>query len=564
MSYLRAHAQHRVRPTQGEPMPCADQVQNSDGAYVFALDPLARLRRFLILGSEGGSYYANQRELTNQNIKVLDELLNTKPFEKTPGAREAIDLIVEVAEGGLAHKQQPAIYAFAIACSHPHVSHMALDKIPRVCRTGEQLLQFVSYCDELRGWGRGFKSRIAAWFEREDIRNLAYQTTKYQNRHGWTMRDVLRQAHPKAPTVDHRALYEAIVRPNGEYGLLKSDLVPDSGEDHPLLIVEGARRVQDVMKVTNPFRDDAKIEYKAGVIADLIREYKLTHEMVPTEVKNVPAVQEALLENMPIGALVRNLGAYTASGLLTPTSAATSRVLSKLSDPVAIRKSKIHPMAVLFAAGIYQQGHGLKGNLEWIPVSQIVAKLGEVFHDAFHNVESTGLRWQLSLDVSASMDWHSSLISGTTVTARVAAAAMSMVTARSEPLYEITAFSGDIVPLPIGPDQRINDVLSIVDDLPAGSTDCSLPMRWAKHHQREVDVFVVYTDSETNRFNREQPIVALKDYRKAINPNAKLIVVGMASNGFSIADPADQGMLDVVGFDASAPALMAEFAVGKI
>jgi 60 kDa SS-A/Ro ribonucleoprotein len=33
----------------------------------------------------------------------------------------------------------------------------------------------------------------------------------------------------------------------------------------------------------------------------------------------------------------------------------------------------------------------------------------------------------------------------------------------------------------------------------------------------------------------------------------------MTSNGFSLADPDDAGMLDVVGFDAAAPALIADF-----
>jgi 60 kDa SS-A/Ro ribonucleoprotein len=36
----------------------------------------------------------------------------------------------------------------------------------------------------------------------------------------------------------------------------------------------------------------------------------------------------------------------------------------------------------------------------------------------------------------------------------------------------------------------------------------------------------------------------------------------MASNGFSIADPADAGMLDVVGFDAAVPQVIADFAAG--
>jgi len=36
------------------------------------------------------------------------------------------------------------------------------------------------------------------------------------------------------------------------------------------------------------------------------------------------------------------------------------------------------------------------------------------------------------------------------------------------------------------------------------------------------------------------------------------------SNGFTIADPNDPGMLDVVGFDTAAPQLIADFAAGRL
>ena len=42
---------------------------------------------------------------------------------------------------------------------------------------------------------------------------------------------------------------------------------------------------------------------------------------------------------------------------------------------------------------------------------------------------------------------------------------------------------------------------------------------------------------------------------------AKLIVVGLLGNKFSIANPDDPGMLDVVGFDTTAPAVMGDFAL---
>jgi 60 kDa SS-A/Ro ribonucleoprotein len=41
-------------------------------------------------------------------------------------------------------------------------------------------------------------------------------------------------------------------------------------------------------------------------------------------------------------------------------------------------------------------------------------------------------------------------------------------------------------------------------------------------------------------------------------------VIGMVSNGFSIADPEDPGMLDVVGFDTATPGVVAGFARGEL
>jgi 60 kDa SS-A/Ro ribonucleoprotein len=87
-------------------------------------------------------------------------------------------------------------------------------------------------------------------------------------------------------------------------------------------------------------------------------------------------------------------------------------------------------------------------------------------------------------------------------------------------------------------------------------------MRWALTKQVEVDTFIIYTDSETNVGGH--PAQVLREYRKRSGINAKLVVVGMTSNGFSVADPNDGGMLDVVGFDSAAPALIADFSAGRV
>jgi 60 kDa SS-A/Ro ribonucleoprotein len=92
-------------------------------------------------------------------------------------------------------------------------------------------------------------------------------------------------------------------------------------------------------------------------------------------------------------------------------------------------------------------------------------------------------------------------------------------------------------------------------------TDCSLPMLYALENRLEIDLFLVFTDNETWA-GTIHPDEALRLYRQRTGIAAKLVVVGMTSNGFTIADPNDPGMLDVVGFDAAAPAVIADFARG--
>jgi 60 kDa SS-A/Ro ribonucleoprotein len=65
-------------------------------------------------------------------------------------------------------------------------------------------------------------------------------------------------------------------------------------------------------------------------------------------------------------------------------------------------------------------------------------------------------------------------------------------------------------------------------------------MVWARESGVEVDVFVVYTGSETyaSRVCGVHPSAALQQYRSAMGIDARLIVIGMVSNGFTIADAA--------------------------
>src|SRR5580765_2481796 len=89
MSYLKRHGTRRV--PQGAPIPGSGQVPNSAGGFAWAVDDWTQLRRFLILGSEGGSYYASEWTLTRENAQALERRL-------AEDGRRAVAEIVRVSD----------------------------------------------------------------------------------------------------------------------------------------------------------------------------------------------------------------------------------------------------------------------------------------------------------------------------------------------------------------------------------------------------------------------------------------------------------------------------------
>ena len=126
-------------------------------------------------------------------------------------------------------------------------------------------------------------------------------------------------------------------------------------------------------------------------------------------------------------------------------------------------------------------------------------------------------------------------------------------------MYSARGIGSGISPIDVSPRSRLDHVVKAVSDLPFGGTDCALPMLWAAENKVPVDIFCVYTDSETWAGDIH-PLQALRAYRHKMGIGAKLVVIGMVSNGFRIADPDDGGMLDVVGFDTATPSVIADFA----
>jgi 60 kDa SS-A/Ro ribonucleoprotein len=198
----------------------------------------------------------------------------------------------------------------------------------------------------------------------------------------------------------------------------------------------------------------------------------------------------------------------------------------------------------------------MKGSGEWKVNQSVVDALQDAFYLAFDAVEPTNKRWAFGLDVSGSME---APIAGLPISSCEAVTALSLVSARTEPYSFTGLFNTRFTDAPFGKSTRLNDAMNYTANQNFGATDCSLLMEECIHRKIAVDVFCVMTDNEVN-CGKRHPFQALKDYRDKTGIGAKLIVVATTSTGFTIADPSDAGMLDVVGFDTSVPSVMADFA----
>ena len=523
---------NKRKTSQRQPVPGKKMKKNNAGGYAFKLDHWDQLDRFLILGTEGGTFHVNERKLTEKNCKALEKCL------KEDGTR-TVERIAQISESGRAPKNDPALFALAVACADNSLAtrQAAFRALPRVARIGTHLFHFLEYVKAFRGWGRGLKNAVGAWYQGKPARKLALQAVKYKQRDGWSHADALRLSKPVPVDEAHKAIYQFMT---------KGTLISGSEARNELRLIEGHLKAH---KAKN-----------AREVVKLIGEYNLPREAIPTQFLKTPEVWEAMLPGMPITALIRNLGNLSKCGLLVPLSDAENLVVSKLTDEEALRRGRVHPIQVLIALKTYASGRGLRGSGNWTVSQAAVDALDEAFYKTFDTIEPTGKRWLLGVDVSGSMGWGT--IAGVAgLQPRHGAAAMSMVAARTEKFSHIMGFSHQFVDLGISKKDRLDTVLNKTARVPMGGTDCALPMIWAAQNKVKADVFAVYTDNETWA-GKIHPFQALKEYRQKMGIDAKLIVVGMVSNGFSIADPSDPGMLDVVGFDAGAPAIMNTFAGG--
>jgi 60 kDa SS-A/Ro ribonucleoprotein len=522
-------------PSQPIPGREADMAVNNTGGFSFVLDMWGVLDRFIMIGSEGGGAYVGEKDVTKQAFE------NTFKCIAADGIR-VVNRVVEYSVAGRAPKNDPALVILALCAAKGDsiTQAAAYEALPKVARIGTHLFLFVSVLNALGKWNAAAKRGVAAWYTNRAIDKLAVQVLKYQQRNGWAHRDVLRLAHVKPQNPAQDALLHWVTKAKQhKEGLELPKLVLDYEA------LQAATSEQEVLRL-------------------LAANDAFSWEMLPTQFLKSADVLMALLPNMGLTAMIRFLGRLSANGATDSMSAGQKLVINKLSNGEELRKSRVHPLLILQAMKQYAAGHGEKGSLVWTPNQRIVDALDDAFYESFTNVEDTGMGHLLGLDCSGSMWWVSSKVNGSpNLVAAEVAACFSLGLVKRQSNYWIGAFGTSMKELKISPNMRLDAVMAAMQGMCMGGTDCAQPMKHALTNRMSgVDLFTVITDNEINSGDR-QPAEALKQYRKAFVPTAKLAVMATSLTQFTIADPKDGGQLDIAGFDSATPAILADFAMKR-
>lgn len=520
---------------QTMPLPGQNMVKNNAGGYGYQITAQQQLERFLLIGSEGGTYYVGEQKLTEDNAKVIIDLIKANDLSSLNVLRTVETFITQKR----APKIDASLFVLALLCTYaqPETKKEVYKALPTLLTTGTNLFMFVAQVNELRGWSAGLRKAIARWYTNKEDGKLAYQLVKYRNREGFTHKDVLRLAHPKSTTISQNLLFKYAV----DKYIFSSD--PINKTDHldellpKMILAFEAAKTKDIT---------------VGSLVRLIKEFNLTWEMIPTDYLNTPQVLTALLEKMPTVAMIRNLNRFAKAGMTKGMSETTKTIINKLNKE-AIEKSGIHPVNLINSLRTYSTGRGDKGDSTWDVNSSIVSALNDAYEFALKNVTPTGKTILIGLDVSGSMN---NPVTKTSMTASQLGCVLAVTLAKTEKFSEVIGFDTQLQKIPVGKHTTIESACKA--HVNGGGTDCSVPFAYALDTKAKYDAIVILTDSESWAGSRHGTVL-LDTYRKKFNKDVKVIEIAMTATPHSQLPTNDSNILRVVGFDSTVVQIINEF-----
>ncbi|MDP2669134.1 MAG: TROVE domain-containing protein [bacterium] len=481
---------------------------NWEGAPTYHRTLREQAVQILTTGTGGDTFYASGKQLLTEAKEVLLRM-RQECVEFLPRA-----LVFAREEGFM--RTLPTLGLVALSGGRASTKALFEKVFDRIILTPRDLSQFVMFArsGEIRGRdGLGGYALKAVKMWLADLSE--YHALKY----GAILRDVIRLSHPKPESAEVAERFGWILGGGKALGA------------NPML--NPRIRAYEALKLASSEEE---------VIA-LIKQGNLPYEAVLPAVKaTTPAIWSELLRQAPYMNLLKNLAAFTRQGVFV-SEENVGYAVSKLTNPEAIRRSKVLPFRYFNAWRVYQ---GLE---DFDP--RIADALREALELSFQNMPSLGNRVvALGTDVSGSMSMGTISEKSSTRFIDIAGIYTGALLRRIE---------GRAIPLPFETCVRQNHGLSARDDimvtaekiarLGGGGTTVGAPVEYLLDRKIKVDAFIGITDQEDWCYGPGGSFRELwHRYRKIVAPEAKVYLVTIAPYRQAVVPAGEKGVRFIYGW----------------
>ncbi len=446
-------------------------IKNRDGFPAYERPLEEQYLQTLLTNTLGNTYYASGDELLQEAAQVHDAMLAKDPVF----AAKALGFARN--EGFM--RLQPIFGLAKLAGADRALFAKAF---PAVIRIPSDLADFLSI---MKGQGHGeggraVKRQIAAF-----LNGLSeYHALKYNGRgRGYSLGDMVATAHPRPKDERQKQLFLWLMSKEANLEALPQ-----------IAAFEALKRADT---------DEARIA--------AIAEGRLPHEIVTGAVKPTKAVWEAILQQMPIFALLRNLNTLGRAGVLDGNR---GYITERLTDREALAKSKILPFQFLKGFEAVESG--------W--ARDVLRQAVEL---TFDNLPEIPGKTAIFLDISGSMDGDFLRI------ASVFALALYKKTKGNAVFWLFDTDVHDPKP------SMVDSILTQAERIhAAGGTDTGAPLAVLIRDGIAVDNIIIITDEQQNTGSAF--VARLRDYRDRINHAAKAFIIDVAPYREGMIPPTDK------------------------
>jgi 60 kDa SS-A/Ro ribonucleoprotein len=490
------------------------QILNHGGGVSYRRSLREQVLQVLSTNTLNDTFYVKKEQLALETIDVL-----MKAREKDPWF--LAQAIVWARQHGLM-KSAP-IWALAILSGRKGLHKELFRKtFIKTILTPDDLRTFVE-CIKVGaapgrvGLGGIVRDCVAGW-----IGNISeYHTVKYGSTksEGVTLRDIVRMTHPK-PASDTE---------NERLGWLVKGSLRRNMKLNPSL-----HRFEALKKADTEKRQIFLV--KAG---------KLPFEVVvPSVPKMTVGLWTELLHNAPYMNLLRSLNTFQKNGVFD-TEANVDYAVAKLTDPVAVSRSRVLPFRFFDAWKAYTSTNSFK--------AEIADALRAALELSFQNLPDFGKERHVTLgiDVSGSMDEKVSEKGQTRFVDIAGIFAGALL--KHAPKSLVLPFQDRVL---LGPQfSRRDDVLITAEKiarLANNGTALGAPIQHLLDRKIKTDVFIGITDNEDwaygNSYCTRGSFLELwRDYKKE-NPKAIAFVVTIDPNRCASAPDGEEGVHFIYGW----------------